>query len=171
MSERATKRWTKTVDEAFPSTGPKGRKGEEFMMRVFEHWGWEATHYESDRQKQVDGIDIEFRNPDWYNSYTCDVKANLNSYGSFEVHKDWLFGKKMDRVFHVNPDTGWITWYSVEDMQEVYDTSKEYMIITVKDRKAKYPFMRTTKVELPQEDSQEIEDILNWDATDNVGAL
>ena len=70
---------------------------------------------------QVAGIDLSFRNPNWNNAYTCDVKNNMDEYGCFYVYKDWLFKIKADRVFHVNPTTGWLAWYGVDEMREYYD--------------------------------------------------
>ena len=130
MSDRLTNKWTGTLDEAFGATGTKGRHGEEFLLKVFASWGWSAIHYEDDYQKQVDGIDIEFRNPNWANYYSCDVKNNMNEYGSFYVYRDWLFKVKSDRIFHVNPNTGWLAWYGVSEMRDVYNRSREYITIT-----------------------------------------
>ena len=144
-SERLTEEWTETLDEAFGEAGAKGRIGEEFMARVFDKWGWQWRRNESDYQAQIEGKDIEFRNPKWANFYSGDVKNNLNQYGTFYVHKDWLFNVKCDRIFHVNPATGWITYYGVDDMRNSYDSNLDYMKFTPKTR---LPFMKTTKVEL-----------------------
>lgn len=145
MSKRLTEEWTDTLDEAFGETGTKGRLGEEFLSKVFDKWGWEWRRNESDYQSQIEGKDIEFRNPKWYNFYSADVKANLNEYGVFYVHKEWLFKVKCDRIFHVNPDTGWITYYGVDEMRQAYDNTKEYMAFKPSTR---LPFMKSTKVEL-----------------------
>lgn len=145
MSDRLTNRWTETADEAFGPSGTKGREGEEFLAKVFENWGWEYDTHQSDRKKQLDGIDISFKKPEWANFYTADVKNNLDEYGNFYVHKNWLFKVKCNRIFHVNPKTGWIVWYDVNTMRESYDSSLEYMKFTAKTR---LPFMKTTKVSL-----------------------
>ena len=111
MGDRLTNRWTPTLKEAFGATGDKGLEGELWMMEVFQSdWGWECTHHPDDYELQVAGIDITFRNPEWYNSYTCDIKNNQNEFGTFYVHSDWLMKRtyEPDRVFHVNPDTGWM---------------------------------------------------------------
>lgn len=142
MSDRLTPKWTKTLDEAFGETGTKGRLGEEFLLKVFEQWGWDTRHYENDRQAQIEGRDIEFRKPEWANFYSCDVKNNMDNYGNFWVHKDWLYKIKADRIFHVNPNTGWLVWYGVKEMREIYDQSKEWMKFTAKTRA---PFMKVTK--------------------------
>ena len=118
MTDRLTPQWTETLDEAFGASGTKGRLGEEFLAEVFDSWGWEYTWHQDDRALQVKGIDFTFRKPSWYNSYTCDVKANMDKYGSFYVYKDWLFKGESDRIFHVNPDTGWLCWYDRKEMQK-----------------------------------------------------
>lgn len=139
---RLTEKWTKSLDEAFGETGKKGRLGEEFLLKVFDAWGWETKHYESDYKAQIEGRDIEFRKPSWANFYSCDVKNNMDQYGNFYVHKDWLFKVKCDRIFHVNPETGWLVWYGVDEMREMYDNSMDYMKFTAKTRT---PFMSVSK--------------------------
>ncbi len=139
---RLTDKWTSTLDEAFGATGTKGRLGEEFLLKVFTKWGWETKHHESDYKAQIEGRDIEFRKPSWANFYSCDVKNNMDQYGNFYVHKDWLFKVKCDRIFHVNPNTGWIVWYGVDEMRKIYDNSMEYMKFTAKTRQ---PFMKVSK--------------------------
>jgi hypothetical protein len=128
---RLTSEWTERLDEAFGSNGTKGRLGEEFLCQVFESWEWEYNRFEKERSKQVAGIDIEFRDPRWRNFYTCDVKNNMDEYGCFYVHHDWLFKEsfKADRVFHVNPDTGWLAWYGVDDMRKYYNEEHSYIKI------------------------------------------
>lgn len=145
MSTRLTEEWTETLDEAFGETGTKGRLGEEFLCSVFAKWGWEYNHFPDSKEKQLSGIDVEFRKPGWRYFYNGDSKNNLDKYGKFYVHKDWLFKVECDRIFHVNPDTGWITYYGVEEMRQAYDNTKEYMVFNPKTR---LPFMKTTKVEL-----------------------
>lgn len=145
MGDRLTSRWTETADEAFGPTGTKGREGEEFLAKVFESWGWEYETYPNDRKKQLDGIDIAFKKPGWASFYTGDVKNNMDKYGNFFVHKDWLFKVKCHRIFHVNPDTQWIVWYGVDHMRAAYDNAVDYMRFTTKNR---FPFMTATKAEL-----------------------
>ena len=66
----------------------------------------------------------------------------MDQYGNFYVHKDWLNKVKCDRIFHVNPDTGWLVYYGVDKMREMYDNSKDYMKFTAKTRA---PFMEARK--------------------------
>lgn len=123
-SNRLTEEWTETLEEAFGDTENvrKGREGEEFLLKVFKKWNWDTKHYPSDREKQTAGIDIAFRNPKWRYFYTCDVKNNMNNYGSIWVDTKWLYSDKLkaDRIFHVNPETGWVAWYGVDDMRNYY---------------------------------------------------
>lgn len=142
MSDRLTNDWTDTLDEAFGATGTKGRLGEEFMEKVFESWGWEYKRNQSDFTEQVEGRDIEFKKPGWAKFYSGDVKNNMDIYGNFYVHKDWLFKVKCDRIFHVNPETRWIAWYGVEEMRKFYDQSQTYMKITTKTRPS---FVKVTR--------------------------
>lgn len=133
---RLTEEWTETLDEAFGAKGTKGRVGEEFLAKMFDSWGWEWRRNESDRKAQLEGRDIEFKAPQWARFISADVKNNMDQYGTFEIHKDWLFKVKCDRIFHVNPETGWVVWYGVENMRRYYDNSKEKMVITTKNRLA-----------------------------------
>ena len=123
MSERLTQEWTKTAEQAYGKTGAKGTIGEHFVANTLKSWGWEIELHEEDYDKQVSGIDITFRNPKWASSYTADIKANLDEYGNFFVDtssEGWLFksGKTSDRVWHCNPDTGWMAWYGRFEMQK-----------------------------------------------------
>lgn len=122
MSERLTQEWTKTAEEAFGATGARGSLGESFVAKTLTSWGWEVELHEEDYDKQISGIDITFRNPSWQRSYTADVKANLDEYGNFYVDtspEGWLFksGKSSDRIWHCNPETGWMAWYGRLEMQ------------------------------------------------------
>jgi len=134
MGDRLTSEWTDTAEEAFGSTGAKGRIGELFMIEVFKKWGWEVSDEEDNKYYQTRGVDLQFRRPCWKKSYSCDVKNNMNEYGSFYVHKDWLLNPRHinDRYFHVNPDTGWVAFYSAADMKtwyRRYHINEEYVRI------------------------------------------
>ena len=141
---RLTSEWTPTLDEAFDN-GPKGREGEEYMARVFDFWGWSWRRNESDKMAQIEGRDIEFKSPNWARFYSGDVKNNMDEYGTIYVYKNWLFKVKCDRIFHVNPDTGWITYYGVSNMRDTFDVNKERMVFTASTRLS---FMTTRKVKV-----------------------
>lgn len=142
---RLTEKWTPTLDEAFGETGTKGRIGEEFLLKVFKSWGWYTKHHEDDKKAQLEGRDIEFRKPTWSRYYSCDVKNNLWDNGRFRVYKEWLFKVKCDRIFHVNPETGWVIWYPVDLMKEMYDNSKQYMEINARDKSSRPDFIKMVK--------------------------
>jgi|TARA_B110000858_G_scaffold160100_1_gene183996 hypothetical protein len=133
-NNRLTKEWTETLDEAFGPRGKKGRLGEEFLCRVFEKWGWDYNHFPDCKEKQLTGIDIEFKKPGWNGFFNCDSKNNMDKFGRFQVHKEWLFKVECHRIWHNNPDTGWMTWYPVDKMRSAYDHTKEYMVFTPRTR-------------------------------------
>lgn len=123
MSDRLTPNWTTTAEGAFGASGAKGDRGELFMCRVYESWKWEYVHHPTSFSHQIKGVDFSFRKPGWTKFYTADIKSNLDDFGNFFVETDedgWLFNpKKMsDRVWHVNPDTGWMAWYGREEMKQ-----------------------------------------------------
>ena len=153
-SDRLTEEWTDTLDEAFGATGTKGRLGEEFMCKVFDKWGWEWKRNESDYQAQIEGKDIEFRKPGWKRAFTGDVKNNMNDRGYYYVHRDWLYKVKCDRIFHVNPDTGWVVWYGVKEMkdhwawyEETYGEQPENMLMMPSDTR-RYPWIKARQVKV-----------------------
>lgn len=123
MAERLTNRWTETTEEAFGDRGRQGRDAELFLIKVLsEQFRWEVFDSEQSFTDQVAGVDITFKSPNWANWYTADVKGNIQENGRFYVDTDengWLFNikKKSDRIWHVNPKTGWMVWYDREDMK------------------------------------------------------
>ncbi|NDC22707.1 MAG: hypothetical protein EBZ49_01070 [Proteobacteria bacterium] len=119
--QRLTKQWTPTLVEAFGEGVLKARQAEQMVAEAFRKWGYEVFNRESDLQCQKRGIDIEIRKPDWKYFYSIDVKANMDSYGSFYIEtldSGWLFSKSKtsDRICHVCVDSGWIAWYGRSDM-------------------------------------------------------
>lgn len=120
MSNRLTSEWTSTLTEAFGKSGTKGREGELFVKQAILSWGWEVKDNESNYLEQVAGQDLWIKAPTWKNFYSIDVKANMNEHGAFPVIIDaWMNPKKLnDRFWHVNVDTGWMAWYSRQDMQQ-----------------------------------------------------
>lgn len=119
MNNRLTTAWTPTLEEAYGEMGAKGREGELFVKEAILSWGWEVKDNESSYEEQVAGQDLWIKAPTWKNFYSIDVKANMSEYGTFPVEiKSWMNPKKLnDRFWHVNVDTGWMAWYSRQDMQ------------------------------------------------------
>ena len=116
-SDRITKEWTKTTKEAF-GDNPETRKGYLAEEMVFKYlssaYKW-VTWFEDRYDKQVAGIDFQFKKQGWANFYTADVKANLNK-GKFLVYPDEISKKSNDRMIHVDVDSGWAVEYSRESM-------------------------------------------------------
>jgi len=162
MSDRQQKYWTVTLQEAFGNTAAvkKGLEGEAFMTRVFDHWKWEWRLNQSDKKKQLDGLDIEFRSPNWVHWYSADIKANMNQYGTFYVY-NWIETLKSDRVFHVNVDTGWIAYYSVDRMRRFWEVNKDRrgdrLIIRTKHR-PKWVTARRIKQAVIDDDDEQVID-------------
>ena len=119
LSDRLVKHWTPTTEEAFGVRGRKGREGELFVKKAIQSWGWLVTDNESDIESQVTGCDLWIQKPTWSKAYSVDVKANLDRFGSFWIYPDeWMDSKKQnDRFWHVNVKTGWMAWYSRQDVQ------------------------------------------------------
>jgi hypothetical protein len=132
-TQRQTQTWTPTLVEAFGPSGEKGRKGELFVKRAIESWGWQVRDNEGNILEQLSGRDLWIKKPEWSNFYSIDVKNNLNEYGAFTVvPKEWMNpAKKNDRFWHVNTETGWMAWYSREDMQRFIGTTNRVRSFTV----------------------------------------
>lgn len=118
---RLVPHWTATTEEAFGDNGRNGRNGEKWLIKVIKGWGWEVIDYENDRSRQLRGHDIAIRKPGWKNFYTVDVKSNMRENGSFFVEtskEGWLRNPRHtnDRVWHINPSTGWMAWYDRKEM-------------------------------------------------------
>lgn len=107
MSNRITSKWTKTTKEAFGNTEytEKGLYAEKLILEYLKSVYHEVTWYENDRDKQVAGIDFEFKKNAWRNYYTADVKANFKN-GYFIVVPEEMEKKKNHRMIHVDVNTG-----------------------------------------------------------------
>lgn len=117
MSKRITSKWTKTTKEAFGSNEntEKGLKAEKLILEHLEEIYDEVIWHENDREKQVAGIDFEFKKSEWYNYYTADVKGNLKE-GYFIIIPEEMKTKKNHRMIHVDVNTGWVVEYDRKEM-------------------------------------------------------
>lgn len=97
----------------------------ELVTNAMESWGWETVNYQHDDGLNNTGIDIAFKDPKWKNFYTGKVKSDLSKYGSFYIFENTL-NVKADRIFHVNPVTGWVVWYGVPKMKEFFNSNKGF---------------------------------------------
>ncbi len=133
--QRLTTKWTDTLEEAFGPQVKRARDAEIMVMDAFTKWGYEVIDHESDRDLQTQGLDFSIRKNTWRNFYSIDVKANLDSYGSYYVDlkpDGWLFNPKKtsDRICHACVETGWFLWYGRDDMKNYihkmnFDISEE----------------------------------------------
>ncbi len=117
VSNRVTSKWTNTTAEAFGNT-PLVRKGfaaeqlvNDYLHRVYGTVTW----FHDRRDKQLQGIDFEFKKDSWRNSYSADVKGNLKG-RKFFVYPDEIKDKKNHRMIHVDVDTGWAVEYDRQSM-------------------------------------------------------
>lgn len=141
VSKRITNKWTETTAEAFgdninTQTGLKAEKIiYEYLLGVYESVKWN----ESDRKKQVAGIDFEFKKDSWLNYYTADVKGNLNN-RYFRVYPEEIRKKKNHRMIHVDINSGFAVEYDRLSMLEYIKTlnsNKEYYIFCTSDKSLK----------------------------------
>jgi len=125
MSDRVTSKWTKSVIGAFgdkPNVR-KGIKAEElvhtYLKKVYNKVTWFHR-----RDKQLQGIDFEFKKDSWRNSYTADVKGNLKD-GYFYVYPDEIKDKKNHRMIHVDVNSGWAIEYDRKSMLDYLNSNPD----------------------------------------------
>jgi hypothetical protein len=133
MSERITNQWTPTLAEAFGDSPniDLGRRGELTIFNLINSWfGYTATDHEADFKKQKAGIDLSIYKEGWARPFTIDVKTGASyqsNNGTIKIDMSpdgWLYNpeKTSDRIWHVNLDTGWYTWYDRKDMKKYIET-------------------------------------------------
>jgi len=130
VSERITSKWTESVLDAFgdkPNV-TKGVKAEELIHNYLKGVYNKVTWFHNKRDKQVKGIDFEFKKDSWKNSYTADVKGNLKN-GKFFVYIDEIRNKSNHRMIHVDTETGWAVEYDRESMINYLDSKPELIKI------------------------------------------
>jgi len=126
VSDRVTSKWTKSVIGAFgdkPNVR-KGVKAEELVHSYLKNVYNKVTWFHDRRDKQLQGIDFEFKKDSWRNSYTADVKGNMKD-GKFFVYPDEIKDKINHRMIHVDIDTGWAVEYDRESMLDYLDSKPE----------------------------------------------
>jgi hypothetical protein len=119
---RLTSDWTKTVEEAYGSSGKLGRKGEQWLANLLRGRGYEVIDYEESHRHQLQGIDLSIKNTDTSKQFTLDVKTNIKNDGTFFIEiseTGWLLTdtKISDLIWHVNTFTGDIAWYTRAKMK------------------------------------------------------
>ena len=70
---------------------------------------------------KANGNMIMFKHDDWGSYYYMDIRADMDSYGNFNIDTTpdgWLRSSEVtsDRICHVCLETNWIVWYSREAM-------------------------------------------------------
>ena len=129
MSDRITNQWTPTLAEAFGNNEnvQLGRQGELDVLEEINSWGGYSTiDHEADFALQKAGIDISLKKHNWARYFTVDVKTGTSyqdDYGTIKIDMNldgWFLSKEKtsDRIWHVNPNTGWMTWYDRKDMKK-----------------------------------------------------
>jgi hypothetical protein len=132
MSTRITQEWTNTLIEAYGNSvnAQKGQYGE----RLYYNWAKtvypEVIYHEQDRQKQLAGIDIEIKKPNWSRYYSVDVKTNINTANVFVIdntENGWLRSdsKMSDRICHINQSCNYAVEYDRKEMIVTLDKHKE----------------------------------------------
>lgn len=126
VSDRVTSKWTKDVIGAFGDK-PNVRKGvkaeelvHDYLKRVYNKVTW----FHDRRDKQLQGIDFEFKKDSWRNSYTADVKGNMKD-KKFFVYPDEIKDKINHRMIHVDTETGWAVEYDRQSMLDYLDNTPE----------------------------------------------
>ena len=124
VSDRVTSKWTKTVIGAFGDK-PNVRRGvkaeelvHDYLNRVYNKVTW----FHDRRDKQLQGIDFEFKKDSWRNSYSADVKGNLKN-GMFFVYPDEIKDKINHRMIHVDTETGYAVEYDRKSMLEYLENT------------------------------------------------
>ena len=123
-NNRLTSAWTKSTEEAYGSTGKTGRNGEKWLAEFLKANKYEVIDHEDTYKSQVQGIDLTISRSDINRPYTVDVKSNIKDDGTFFVETSvdgWLLSpnKISDCIWHVNPATGTMAWYSRSKMRRV----------------------------------------------------
>ena len=129
ISKRLTSRWTTTAEEAYGNTGKQGRSGELWLAAFLRNKNYNVEDCESSKENQLKGVDLTISGNSLFRSYTIDVKTNLQNDGTFFIEtneRGWLFNpnKTSDCIWHVNPDTKNMIWYSRKKMKNAINLLK-----------------------------------------------
>lgn len=130
VSKRITRKWTNTTKEAYGDNEytDKGLRAEKLILEYLESTYHDVIWYENDKEKQIAGIDFEFKKNTWANYYSVDVKANLKN-GFIFVYPDEISRKKNHRMMHVDMDEGVVVEYDRASMIDFINRiSPEYKI-------------------------------------------
>jgi len=136
MTDRLTRRWTKTAGEAFGQSGFKGRQGELLVASILEEQSIPFQDFEEEKHQQVSGVDLQV------GTHSLDVKSNLNGGVFFiEVNSNgWLFNPKKtsDIIIHVDVKTSECIWYTRKAAQA--SIRRDYALVKITPQNTR-PFM------------------------------
>lgn len=128
VSDRVTSKWTRSVLDAFgdkPNVR-KGVKAEELVHSYLKNVYSKVIWFHDRRDKQLQGIDFEFKKDSWKNSYTVDVKGNMSD-DTFFVYPDEIKDKVNHRMIHVDIDTGRAVEYDRKSMLDYLNDNPEHI--------------------------------------------
>lgn len=149
VSDRVTPKWTKSVIGAFgdkPNVR-KGVKAEELVHSYLKRTYSKVTWFHDKRDKQLQGIDFEFKKDSWYNSYTADVKGNMKD-KKFFVYPDEIKDKVNHRMIHVDTETGWAVEYDRKSMVNYLENNPE--LVKIDKNNNRYALLETFSKLLPR---------------------
>lgn len=120
MNNRLVDYWTETL-EVFGHTGQLGTQGENKAESVFTKLGCSVISHSSDKQKQIEGIDLTVFFSE-QETHFVDVKRNI--YGFFiPIYEEyWGAKKRSTHICHIN--TQHMIYYAVTDMRNLYKKHK-----------------------------------------------
>lgn len=122
MAGRLTSSWTKNSEDAFGETGRIGDSGEVIAYTILTSLGFDVTHYQDDKQRQVDGHDLVL-NRDGV-EHGIDVKTNLFGDRIVYVDEKKIHSSKAIMWFHLDKRTNdWIIYYVAEMLKFISDTN------------------------------------------------
>ena len=127
MAGRRTSSWTKNSEDAFGETGKIGDSGEVIAYNILTSLGFDVTHYQDDKQRQVDGHDLVLNKDGVENG--IDVKTNL--FGDRIVYVDMkkIHSSKAIMWFHLDRKThDWLIYYVSEMLKFIGDTNLKPVI-------------------------------------------
>lgn len=130
MSARITSKWTKTTQAAFGNTAEtqKGLCAEKLIHEYLKSIYSKVIWHENDREKQIAGIDFEFKKNGWANYYSVDVKGNLNK-GYFYIYPEEMKKKKNHRMIHVDVNTGYAIEYDRSSMVRFAEKQMDFPLM------------------------------------------
>jgi len=94
-------------------------RSEVYLLNILEYrWKYNVIDTRNETEDRL----ILYKNPLWHNYYSINVEFGLNeNHGNLIINTNEtgsLYKIKSDLCWYVNPNTGWMQWYSREKMKE-----------------------------------------------------